>query len=392
MKKSLMLIAVLGVSALVAAPVVKLDPVAEGFPVWQGVVDKNRISGRTLCPSDLRHKVTVVVEFEPNAALQSQFVLAASLLQATGLVTIEWDWEANPTLPRDVLVVLVNRGGGRDKDREAIQAACKYKGEDTTISAGLTQIRGMGCSMYDDVTFAGAPETAGKRPYVYVMGPTGTTPVFQDALDAKSVSAARKAISAEVAKLKKAENKWEPFYGNIPEPKFNPQLAKALAKGKPLKPVEVAWLKDVVSKDAERATEAQVLYDALQQTRSDIGYRILMEAGACPHRAYYDLQQLIKYWPGEKKKMAAAEAKIKANPEASKLAQMFCKITAWEDANFMCKNAGEAKKIVQDLKKMKKDLEKLKESQVIVIQNGALLMETHVDTLIETMPARVATK
>lgn len=42
------------------------DPVAEGFPAWEGLEDENRICGRMLCPSDLRHKITIVVEIEPT--------------------------------------------------------------------------------------------------------------------------------------------------------------------------------------------------------------------------------------------------------------------------------------------------------------------------------------
>jgi len=392
MKKSMMLLAVLAVPTLWAAPAAKSDPVAEGYPVWQGTVAKNYISGRDLCASDLRHKVTIVVDFEPGDALQSQFVLAAELIQLTGLNSHGWDWEATPFLPRNAIVVLSNRGCGRDKDREAIKEAFKYKGEDTSISTALTSVRGMACSIYDDITFAGAPDTAGKRPYVYVMGPKGTEPVFQGALDAKGVKDAKKAASAELAKLNQAENKWMSFYGNIPEPQYFPQVAKAIAKGKPLKPVGAVILKEVVSKDADKATEAQVLYDALEQTRSDIAFRIRMEAADCPHRAYYDLQQLLKYWPSEKKKLDAVSVKLKSNPEAVKLAQLFCKMMAWEDPNFTCKNAGEAKKIVGELNKMKKDLEKLKESKVIVVQNGALLMESHVDSLIELIPTKVPEK
>lgn len=56
----------------------------------------------------------------------------------------------------------------------------------------------------------------------------------------------------------------------------------------------------------------------------------------------------------------------------------------------VCKNAGEAKKIVAELNKMKKDLGKLKDSKVVVVQNGALLMDMKVDELIAQMPTKVA--
>lgn len=395
MVKKLTLIAcVFGAFALSAAPAAKGDPVAEGYPDWQGAVDKNYICGRNLCASDLRHKITIVVDLEPNAALQNQFVLAYNLVQLSGLYGIgsEWDWEAKPILPRDVIVVVSNRGGGKDKDVEEIKASLKYKGDDESIARAVASMKGIESSIYHDITFPGAPDTTGKRPYVYVMGIEGTTPIYQGALDDKGVGEAKKAVRAELAKLRKAEFKWMPFYGSIPEPQFNPQFAKTIAKGKPLKPLATALLKDVVSKDADRAKEAQILFDALNQTRSDMVFRIQAQSRGAPHRALCELQQLVKFWPSEKKRLDVVVAKAKTIPGANKLAVMLGKIMGWEDPNFMCKNAGEAKKIVLELKKMKKDLEKMKESDVIVVQNGALLLDTHVDTLIELIPTRVPEK
>ena len=379
--------------ALAAGPAGKADPVAEGYPDWQGVTAKNHFLGREICPSDLRHKVTVVVDIEPNDKLQSQFVLAAKLVEKTGLSRMEFggNWETME-LPRDVIVVVANRGGGKDKDHEAIKSALKYKGEDQNIASALSSMRSMGCAMYDDVTFSGAPDSSGKRPYVYVVGPEGKELLCQGGLDEAMV----KTVNAAIAKGKKQiagwEIKWRPFYGTVDEPKFFPQVAKAMEKGKPLGPVEKSILKDVVAKDPEKAKEAQILYDALCQTRSDLVMRIQMEVGACPHRAYYDIQKLVKYWPSEKKRLESAYAKLKAIPEAEKLAKMFIKLKTWSEPEFTCKNAGEAKKIVAELNKMKKDLEKMKESKVIVVQNGALLMDVQVDELISLIPSKVPEK
>ena len=379
--------------ALLAGPAAKIDPVAEGYPDWQGISAKGYIMGREICPSDLRHKVTVVVDIQPNDKLQSQLVLAGNLVARTGLSRMEFgaNWETLE-LPRDVIVVVSNRGGGKDKDREAIKEALKYKGEDRSISESLSTIRSMGCAVYDDVTFTGAPDSTGKRPYVYVMGPEGKEPLCQGELNDAMV----KTVNAAIAKGKKQiagwEIKWRPFYGNIDEPKFFPVLAKTMEKGKPLAPVEKAILKDVVAKDPEKAKEAQILYDALCQTRSDLVMRIKLEVAACPHRAYYDIQQLVKYWPAEKKRLEAAYAKLKSIPDAEKMAKMFMKLKTWSEPEFTCKNAGEAKKIVAELNKMKKDLEKMKESKVIVVQNGALLMDIQVDELISLIPSKVPAK
>ena len=388
-----MMMACLMPVALLAGPAAKTDLVAEGYPDWQGISEKNYIMGRQICPSDLRHKATVVVDIEPGEKLQSQLILVGKLVERTGLSRMEFgaNWETLE-LPRDVIVVVSNRGGGRDKDRETIKEALKYKGEDQLISVSLSSIRSMGCAMYDDVTFTGAPDSTGKRPFVYVMGPEGKEPLCQGELNDAMVKTANAAIAKAKREIGGWEIKWRPFYGNVDEPKFFPALAKAMEKGKPLAPVEKAILKDVVAKDPEKAKEAQILYDALEQTRSDLVMRIKMEVAACPHRAYYDIQQLVKFWPGEKKRLEAVYAKLKAIPEAEKLAKMFIKLKTWGEPEFTCKNAGEAKKIVAELNKMKKDLEKMKESKVIVVQNGALLMDVQVDELISLIPAKVATK
>ena len=395
-RNMLMMLAALLPSLLLAAPAAKVDPVAEGYPDWQGISAKTFIMGREIVPSDLRHKVTVIVDVQPNEKLQAQLVLAGQLVEKTGLSRVEFgaNWETLE-LPRDVIVVVSNRGGGKDKDREAIKEALKYKGEDQTISQSLASIRSMGCSMYDDVTFTGAPDSTGKRPFVYVMGPEGKEPLCQGELNDAMV----KTVDAAIAKGKKQiagwEIKWRPFYGNIDEPKFFPVLAKTLEKGKPLAPVGKAILKDVVAKDPEKAKEAQVLYDALEQTRSDLVMRIMMEVSACPHRAYYDVQELLKYWPSEKKRLEPVYAKFKSVPGAEKLAKIFIKLKTWGDPEFTCKNAGEAKKIVAELNKMKKDLEKLKDpdkNPVVVIQNGASLLDMNVDELISTIPLKVPAK
>jgi len=85
--------------------------------------------------------------------------------------------------------------------------------------------------------------------------------------------------------------------------------------------------------------------------------------------------------------------KLKAVPDAEKLAKIFTKLMTWADPEFVCKNAGEAKKIVAELeKKIKPQLAKMKESKVIIIQNGALIIDSQVDELISSIPSRVPEK
>ena len=224
MKFAFTMLCVLSAGALSAAPAGKGDPVAEGYPEWQGVTAKNYVLGREICPSDLRHKATVVIDIEPNDKLQDQLVLAARLVDRTGRTRTEGgNWETME-LPRDIIVVLSNRGGGKDKDHEAIKEALKYKGDESGISQALVTIRSMGCSVYDDVTFAGAPDSTGKRPFVYVMGPEGKEPLCQGEFNEAMVKTANAAISKARKQIDGWEIKWRQYYGNIDEPKFFPQI------------------------------------------------------------------------------------------------------------------------------------------------------------------------
>ena len=248
------------------------------------------------------------------------------------------------------------------------------------------------------VTFTGAPDSTGKRPFVYVMGPSGKEPLCQGPFNDATIKEANAAIAKALKEIGEWDPKWRPFYGTVAEPKYNTSLAKALEKGKtakvlPLAPVSKALLADVKSKDPERAKEAQILFDAIEQTRSDLKLRIQLEKGLAPHRAYYDLETLAKYWPAERKRLEmSCPGLAKMGPEIEAMGKMYCKLVEWNSPNFTCKNAGEAKKIVQELNKMKKALATAKESKNITVQNGALLLDVKIDELISSIPARVQSK
>lgn len=371
---------------LAAAPAAKVEPVAAGFPQWQGISPKSHIRGREITAADMRHRATVVVDVDDNADLHKQLLEAAGLIQLTGLVSLGFEggnWETM-VLPRDVLIVVSCHGLLKNPD--ALKTALKSAGTEEAALSGFSTAM---VPFYENISFVGGPETEGKRPYIYVMGPTGTEPLSQGKLDGAGVKAARAAVNKAKAKLK--ETPWKQFYGTEDPEKF-PAVSAAIAKGKPLGPVAAALQKDVLSKDAEKAQAAQIVSDALSQARSDLLFRIRLEARACPHRAYYDFQQLVKFWPSEKKKLDEVMQKIKLVPDAEKLAKMFSKAIVWADPNFVCKNAGEAKKIVAELKKMKPALTKMKESKIIEIQNGALLLDAQVDELMSSIPSRLPEK
>ena len=389
--KRLMMLAV-GAVALAMTAGAKPGAVIDGYPAWEGAVDKNHISGRYLCPSDLRHKVTAVVELEANDALPAQLATVARLVAKTGLTGLATrNWDDDPTLPRDVIVVVSNRGGAKDAPK--FEEALKAKDGDAT---SLKVVGSLACSIYSDVTFEGAPDSAGKRPFVYVMGVEGKEPIFSGAFDDTGVVGALQAIDNE--KSKAASSGWKPFFGTLPEPVSYPTYAADIAKAKPLGALTAKLQADIAGKDEAKAKEAQILYDALEQTRSDIGLRIRMEVRTAPHRAYYDAQVLKKYWPREADRFQSELAAISKIPQVKKLAVGFCKVMAWEDPKFVCKNASDAKKIVAELKKFKKDLELMKaiknpkDPKLEMLKAIAMGVDSKVDMLIDTIPNRLPEK
>lgn len=376
--------------ALMAAPG-KADPVAEGYPDWQGLVEKNHIRGREICASDLRQRAVVVFETDVNSpALAQQLLSSAQLVALTGLAGAAHgvNWE-DRELPRDFILVHVVHGGV--KGEEQLAAALKPpKDVDESKATMYQTLNGAFVPYYDNITFTGAPDTTGKLPYVYVLGAAGKEIVFQGAADTAGLRSAMTAAKKEVAKVKAVE--WKPFYGSVNEPQFfAKEMAKAVEKGK-IALTAKAILKGVTDKNADKAKEAQILYDAINQFRSDLVMRIKMEAYACPHRAYYDIRQLLKYWPSEKKKIEAQMQRINQIPGAMALCKMFAQVLEWANPSFTPKNASDAKSIVANMNKMKKQLAVMRESKVMVVQNGALLLDSQLDQLISEMPSRVPAK
>ena len=132
MKKLALVCAACAALEVVAAPAAKVEPVAAGFPQWQGLSPKNHVMGREVTGADLRHRVTVVVEIEPGADLKKNLLDASGLLQLTGVVSLGLEGANFETLqmPRSVLVLVSNRGA---KDPDAIKAALKPSGQEEAM-------------------------------------------------------------------------------------------------------------------------------------------------------------------------------------------------------------------------------------------------------------------
>lgn len=362
-----------------AAPAAKAATVVAGYPAWTGLTDKNYLRGRKICPSDLRQKTTVVVVVEASK-LRDQIDKTGNLCSFLA----PWydsngseSWERK-VMMRDVIVVYSVIGG---IDHAKFTEAIKFT--DVAVTPGIGGFVTTDCPTYQNLTFPGAPDAEGKYPFVYIMGDSGTTPLYQGACVGSGCETVRKCMADQVAAREKAGVVWRPYYGYVAEPKHVKSLSKLIKAGKPLAPALAEAQKGISSKDEEVAKECQIIYDALEQTRSDLAFRISTEVVACPHRAAYDLSVLLKYWPGERKRVEDAAAIIKANGEAQPLVRIFPKILQWSDPAFTCK-ASERKKILAELAKAKRQMEQLRASKNMAVQNGALVLDAEIDTLMST--------
>lgn len=356
-------------------------PVAPGFPAWEGVTEKNHVMGRNICPSDLRLKYTSVVVFDAEKFKeQANKVEALSALDVPiHSESVNW---ANTKIPRDRIVVFSLMGG--KVDAAAVKAVFKDPDLAKKIAGGNARI------VYANLSFPGAPESAGKRPFLYVMPPKGLEPIYQGAPDSKGVKEAAAAIKKHAKESEFGE--WKPFYGYVSEPANFKTFAKTIDSGKPLAALVADLKKKCASKNEAVAVEAQMLYDAVEQTRSDLMFKIASEAASAPHCAQADLTDLLKRWPAEKKKLETYAKRIKANPEFAVLAGVYAKMKTWLDPDFTPKNAAEAKKICDELDKIRKQLAPLKESKTIVSQNVALLLDAEIDELKDLIKAKAPSK
>ena len=377
---------VLGLAA-VAAP----DPVAEGFVDWTGISPKHYLFGRALTPSDLRQRTVVYVVVDDatfaGESLKTYAALASLASLPESHVT---QWETQE-LPRDRIVAFSVRHAGKGTDPKTFAARFRPpKDADESEASVYTTFGRYQVPFYKDLAPVGEAElTADKLPFVAVYAAEGAEPVF----------AQEKYLPANLAKVREAVKKaneklptdWTPPLG-IREPQFFKQVPALLAKGKPASAALKVLAAGIKSKNPDQAKEAQVMYDALNQHCSDLKLRISLEYSSAPARAYYDFQTLIRLFPSEKKKMQAIDQKIKQNKELGSLGKIFEKLMLWGRDDFVCKNAGEAKKIVQELQKYKKTLEALANSQNAQIQGEAMLFASQLDMLIETIPMKVPQK
>ena len=365
------------------------EPVAAGFANWTGVTPKNHVAGRVIEPSDLRQRVTVVVEMdvdpkdEKATKLGDQLRLTGELARNDSFPAGASNWDDLEVLPRKCLIVASLNGACTS--RQVAQAATTRKDEEAEKNQASYWVQRSPLAFYTDLKLVGGPDNGGKYPYVYVMGPTGTEPVWKGVYSA----AVHKEVVRAISKAAGGIGEWTPLTG-VAEPQFFKKEAEDLRQGKPAKAVLAKLKGAFADKDEEKAREAQVMYDAVYQYRSDLIARIRCEIGASPARAYVDMQRLFALFPTDKKLLGDLDQRLKANKSAAALGKMYEKFMAWNRPDFQFKNAAEAKKAVKLVESWKKPLQKISEDQTdTAIAGEAALVLAQLDMLISSLPSKV---
>ena len=374
--------------ASVAAP--KRAPVAEGFMDWEGLDDKNYLYGHLISPSDLRHRAVIYVVVDAakftNANL-ADYKTLPSLTQLPSDHLCQWETQE---LPRQKIMVVSVRNADRKMDGATFAQVFKMpKGTDPQDSLIYTGWRSTRVSFYKDMAPVGAEDIAlSKLPYVAVYGGSSTEPLFvKENWSNNDIKTVRKAIHKAVSEL----GDWTEPLG-VADPQFFKDARVDIEKGKPLQKLMAKLQAGIKSKNPDQAKEAQIMYDALNQYKSDLKIRIECEYKAAPARAYYDFQNLIKYFPSEKRKLQKVDALMKQNKEIGAIGKVFEKLMLWNRDDFVCKSPGEAKKIVLELKKIRKALDSLANSQNASVQGEAMLFQSQIDALIDIIPTKVQQK
>ena len=356
-------------------------PVAEGFVRWTGLDSiKGTKNARWLSPSDLRGRFVVVVDIDAAKApeqVKATIGIQNLALNPNGHGT---DWDFAP-VPRDIVVVY----NVHDLSDENLEKKL-YENEDLKKELGQRAY-----NFYGFVTFEGAPDCQGERPYVYVMGPEGTEALYKGKF-VKDKTA--KEVKAAIAKAAAELPPWRPWYGYVTEVKHTKGFDAAIAGGKGLAPFTMVLKKGIVSKKPEVAAESQRLYDALEQRKMDLLYAIRTERNASPCAALYDIEEVSRRFPALKRDLAEFSDKVqKQHPNITQLYKHYALFRRCADPAFKAKSAGEAKKLAAELEKARPILTKMGDDpKDVAIQNMALSLVQRMDDVVAELPAKVQEK
>lgn len=384
-------------AALVAAPSSAapgpVAPVAAGFADWANVTDKNLLAGLSLTPSDLRQRTVVYVAVD-DAWLTNERVADLkglfSLASRPGDDVVWATADISAAYAKRMVVVSVRNAKGLDAAAFAKRLKAP-KGGDKAVARAYELVSHGVIPFYADLAPVGEKGmTADRLPYVAVYGAASPDPLF------KAAKFDPKAVVEEVRKAVKAADAQLPADWTLPfgvRDMKHCQAVKALyAKGKPASAMLSALKPGIASADAEVARESQTVYDAINQYCTALKTRIVRECRTSPMRAVCDLQELVRVFPAERKRLSAVEAKLKASKEVGSVSRMLEKLMLWSRRDFAPKSEGEAKKIVAELQKMKKAFAVLAASKDVRVQGEAMVFASQLDTLIDSIPTKVPQK
>ena len=367
----------------------KKDPVAKGYLDWEGFSGENFLFGHPITASDMRHRALVYIVIDASTFSSEQ---ARDLNDLTGIARVDrfkvWDTDE---LQRERIVVFSVRNAPRDLSPKTFEPKIRPpKGSTAEERLKYTGYDIYSPPIYKDVGYAGEPDIpVADMPYVAVYGGTGTEPLFKKSK--YSHKSDGKALNAAVKKARAELGPWKEPLG-VAEPKFHMAVPGILDKGKPASAALKLLVAGIKSNDEEQSKEAQIMYDALYQYQSTLKYRLILELDSAPARAYVDYQRLIGLFPGEKKNLDRVTAALGKDGGIAAAGKILEKIMLWEREDFVCKNAGEAKKIVVELKKLRKTLDALAKSSNAALQGEVMLSQGRVDNLVDVIPTKVSVK
>lgn len=382
----------LGCYLMLAAGVIG-DIVVGGFPIWDGVTPENYLRGREISDSDLRHRVVVAVEVKADATLRNQLLSSLNVVYGSDDIKLAHmaNWDMSEPFPREC-VVLYSVKGDVAEARSLLENALKNKKDDTQRTKELlSSLRGNGlaAAYYANAGLAGRGDATG-YPFVYVMDGVGAKPIFAGVINVGKEE--DKKVRHLIAKAKKALPRWRDFAGTS-DLKFYDNEIQALLAGKSAMSLVQKLKGDLLAKNAEKAHEAQIVYDAIQQYKADMKCRIMQEHVRFPARAYGDLQRLFRLFPGERKAMSGIVDKISSDKDVAVLGKMFERYIEWTHPDFRFKSPGDAKKAHLMIKSWKPQLGKMAEnSKSAAVQGEASFLLSQLDGMAELLESKTPVK
>lgn len=364
--------AALAAFSLYAAPAAKIEKVAEGYANWLGVVDANYLYGRNICSSDLRHKAAIIIFVEAGENMEKQLDLCVEFsYRNSGVPPADTVWETLDNIPRQS-IVLVSVIGKVYKSKFVE----RLKKKDYGNSYLNTKV-----SFYNNVTLVGEPEEFPGFPYVMVMDPKSPVPAWKGKYSqAESAKVLKAFINA-----KKNIPEWTPLYGVAAPAHF--EKARQQIAARKLDAARKTLMGGFSNTDAAVRAEAQMMYDAIEQYRSDLLFRIQMEYVRAPARAFADLQILLKLFPNERRKIQEIDSKLKGKIDATVIGKIFEKMITYSQPDYSPKPS-ELKKNIAEVMRWKKMLAPLKEYNNVSISSQAMLVESQLDSLLENLKAK----